>query len=241
MELDYSKRCKQLKKSIRDDVRWYEDGKIDTEVFSNAIDDLKTAGNLQLEKAQKINAEYEAALAENKDKKAIEAIREKGDELNRKTLKAYKVLQDEFLCMMEGSTVVLYNEAPQLNLESLDACIKALKKEDFGAYMENAWKVNTALDYVGYSFSEEVCEGILAANFPKFADAENIVKDNRLYEKAPEPAYTYMTCFNLVNENITMADALPDYEKARAAQIEQLKGAIDREIAGIGEITDILK
>lgn len=241
MELDYSKRCKQLKKSINEDATWYKEGNIDVDSFIEAVDNLKTASDSQLNKAKKINDEYAAAVEENKDAETLAQIREKGNALNDISLKAYKVLQDEFLCMMEGSTVVLYNEAPSLNLVGLDACIKALKDEDFDAYMENAWTLNTELDYIAYSFSEEVCEEITKTNFPMFTDDPNAVKDNRLYAKAPEPAYTYMACYNLINGNITMAEALQEYEAARAAQIEQLKGAMDKEIQGANTIAELFK
>lgn len=254
MELDYDARCDALEQSMTGNDALYREAKVDAAGFKAALSDLRTANKAYVEKAQAINAEYEAAFAAKADADALKAIRAKGDALNAVTLKAYKELNDSFLAMSGGSAACMFHEIPQTNIATLDEMIAALNASpyDVERFMSNAWKLNTAVEYMCYEFSREVCLAGIPTGFPGYMnllDKEHkdkfnwAVTDNRMYTKSFAPTDTFGLTYDWIHSDTTglsQSDAAQQYTKARTGQLGYLKEAMDKELKGMQAIKALL-
>lgn len=114
-----------------------------------------------------INSRYEAALADtaagSELQARLDAIRAEGREISRKTLKAFKYIQDHFVGIILTFEIVIKHEAYQRNIVLLEQITDALEsgkmsgdEKDPGA-LDLAWQINGGAEFTYYSFSPETC------------------------------------------------------------------------------------
>ena len=115
-----------------------------------------------------INSRYEAALADtaagSELQARLDAIRAEGREISRKTLKAFKYIQDHFIGIILTFEIVIKHEAYQRNIALLEQITGALEngrlagdEKDPGA-LDLAWQINGSAEFTYYSFSPETCK-----------------------------------------------------------------------------------
>ncbi|MCQ2453994.1 MAG: M28 family peptidase [Clostridia bacterium] len=237
--LDLTQSCADLADAF--DTSYAEEAGVDVEAYAAAMDALNAACEQHNARIADVNARYAAAATqEEKD-----AIRAEGVLLNKTTLAAFKMVQDEFIRIEFSSDVVQRHMGYQDNLCLLDDIIAALEKgelfndEENGA-LDLAWGLNALAEYAYYIFTPEAAD-CLALH----ADAAR--GNAQLWGK--EKGYVYAntwpaTCSLLMKaeeEAADFADELAVYTAERAAQLALLGTELNAEIAAMNSLTELLK
>ena len=155
LELDLNSRCDDFEAAVKDTEKYATKESVET--YKKALTDLREAAAKNLEKAKSINADYEAAYkAEDED--AMKAARAQGVEHNKKSLTAFKYVQDEFMGLADYGDVELHPKGLQNNLDLYGDVVEALS--DGKITEEDVWlaaAINGYYENYAYLFSDEVC------------------------------------------------------------------------------------
>lgn len=171
LEMDLTATCDDISEAF--DAGIAEAAGVDTSKWEPALAHMR--GEVEKLNAQiaDINSRYEAALADGAPQEKLDAIRTEGREVNRKTLKAFKYMQDHFIGIILTFEIVIRHEAYQRNVGLLGQIIGALEKgklsgdeKDPGA-LDLAWQLNGSAEFTYYSFSPETCSAADSTLFEK--------------------------------------------------------------------------
>lgn len=155
LELDFTSRCDDLEDAIKGTKKYATEESV--AAYKAALEDLRTATAENLEAAKGINAEYEEAYAAG-DEEAMAAARAEGVEHNKRTLEAFRYVQDQFVGLADYSTMEIHHKAIQNNLDIYTDVVNALS--DGEVTEDDIWMpsaINSYYEYYAYIFSDEVC------------------------------------------------------------------------------------
>ena len=161
LELDLTATCDDLAEALDEEALTAAGG--DADAYTAGLAAFRAAAEAQNEKIKDLNARYSAALKEGADQTELDALRAEGRELNAVTLKAFKMVQDDFIGILSTSTVVIRHTGYQDNLTLLSSILDALENgelsnDDGTGALDLAWQLNASTEYGYYNFSEEVNE-----------------------------------------------------------------------------------
>ena len=208
-----------------------------------------------------INSRYEAALedtaAGSELQARLDAIRAEGREISRKTLKAFKYIQDHFVGIILTFEIVIKHEAYQRNIVLLEQITDALEsgkmsgdEKDPGA-LDLAWQINGGAEFTYYSFSPETCRAADSTLFEEtnpgrlfwgtgkgftFADTSEATVSLLAKAGAAESAGAdgagqgAASAAGAEKGAAAFADEIAIYRRAIAAQQELLKDSMEAEI-----------
>ena len=208
-----------------------------------------------------INSRYEAALedtaAGSELQARLDAIRAEGREISRKTLKAFKYIQDHFVGIILTFEIVIKHEAYQRNIALLEQITEALEngrlagdEKDPGA-LDLAWQINGGAEFTYYSFSPEACRAADSTLFEEtnpgrlfwgtgkgftFADTSEATVSLLAKAAAAESAGAdgagqgAASAAGAEKGAAAFADEIAIYRRAIAAQQELLKDSMEAEI-----------
>lgn len=155
LTLDFNSRCDDFETAIKDTEKYASKESIEN--YTNALNELRKAAVQNLEKAEQINADYEAAYkAEDED--AMKTARAKGVEHNKQALAAFQYIQDQFMGLADYGDVELHHKGLQNNLDLYTGVVDALR--DGEVTEDDIWlasEINGYYEYYAYLFSDEVC------------------------------------------------------------------------------------
>ncbi len=120
--MDFGTRFEALKETINDEVSG------DNQLAEKAEAAIEAAKPVT-EKINKLNADYEAAVADG-DTATAEDLRNEAIALNSQLHKTYKQVQDQLLHLDGEMTAVFPHETRQANVENLQGAIEALNDGD---------------------------------------------------------------------------------------------------------------
>lgn len=246
LELDITAVCDDLTENLNEEVA--KAAKVNIEAYNKKIAVLQKSADAHNAKISDINAQYEKAVADKASEQEISKIRKEGKQLNKKTLKAFKAIQDEFL---KTDDVTVYIGHPNINnnVEILQGVVGALQKEELYSEDEEtgaldlAWQLNAAHDYNYYLFSKEVGDDI-----ESMYDADK-VSENKSYwgtGKMVPVYYVGDTTYQLVkqaekkNAKINYAKAEKAYRAALNQALKDVKSYAAEERKGMDRIAQIL-
>ena len=247
LELDLAATCKDLKTNLDEDVA--KEAGVDVEAYKAALDKLNAAAQSHNEKISQINEQYEKAVKDKAEDADIARIRDEGKALNKTTLKAFKLVQDEFL---KADDVNVYIGHPTVNnnVKTLKGVIAGLEKKDLynkdeeSGALDIAWTLNSGHDYNYYLFSVKVSDDIA-----KMYDPDKVNKNKTYWgtgKLVPVP-YVGSTTYKLTRQaaaedkNIDYAGAAKVYRAALKDTLGHVKAYADSEIKGMDKLAGILK
>lgn len=233
LKLDFNLRCSELENTIKDQASLYEEAGIQIDIYKEALQAVREAGEAFTKKADEINKAYEKAVEAGKD---TTAIIEEALAFNKQGLAAYKYLQDTFLGMGGDGEVYIFHKIVQDNIDVLDVVIENLEKGNMDAVLENAYAINGGIEYTAYSFSNETTEELLNTSFCEY------VKDNRAYGKKIARVDVYEATHAIITGTNSEAfkEELSIYQTERGRLIPLLKQYMDQEIKGMNELANML-
>ncbi len=151
--LDYTSQYDRLLAALDEEICKAAGG--DTEAYKTALATLKEAASAAKQEIIDLNQEYNTAVIAGDNAKAG-SLKAQARIMNRKNLKAFKYVQDEFLGLMYEQPIVPH-EAPQSNIALMQETITCLKAGDVvTAADEYAWQINNVLEWYNMYFSPEV-------------------------------------------------------------------------------------
>lgn len=152
--LDYTSQYDRLLAAF--DEEFCKEAGGDSAAYLSALNELKAAAESATKKIVDLNKEYNNAVISGADPAKVSQLAQEAKALNKKNLKAFKFAQDQFLGLMYERPIVPH-EAPQENIQLMQAAIKSLKAGDGAtATDEYAWKINNILEWYSMYFSPEV-------------------------------------------------------------------------------------
>lgn len=213
----------------------------DAEAYKNAVKKLGSAAEKAKQRILDLNIRYANAVKEGADPKLIDAVRDEGRNLNFKNLQIFKFAQDAFLGLMYEEPVVPH-EAPQKNIEQMEAVIEALERGDVvTAADEYAWKVNSVFEWYEMYFSPEVMD-VHYDMFYSEANGHNLFwGTNKAFVPAEVSKATRSLMLRYEDEGGDFAEEIAIYKKAIIDQGKVLKDLMAKEINNILEFADMLK
>ncbi len=249
LELDITATCDDIDEAL--DEKMAGAAGADVEGYKAAAADMREAAENLKSQASDINERYEEAVANEASEEELEAIRNEGKALNAKTLEAFKYVQDNLIGLITTETPCIKHLPYQNNVDILNGVTAALEKGELSSEDETsgaldlAWQINGGVEYGYYLFSPETCEeterllseetnpGNVFWGTGKtavFADTSEATM--ALLEKAAAME---------AGEDVTFDEELAIYENAVTAQQQQLKAAMDREIAAMNEFAELYR
>lgn len=247
LELDMTATCDDLAANLNEDVA--KTAGVDTEKYTAEVEKLRAAADAHNQAIADINTRYEDAVASEASKDEIAKIREEGKEINKKSLKAFKAVQDEYL---KTDDIAVYIGHPNINsnVEILQGIIAGLEKKELYAEDEEsgaldiAWGLNSGHDYLYYNFNKEVGDRSVVQ-----FDSDKVPANKSYWgTNAMVPVY-YVgdTTYELVrqaaaeNPDIDYDAAIAVYKEALEEALDDVEDYSEAEMEGMAKIANILK
>lgn len=247
LELDIQTACSDLEENFDEEIA--NKAGVDTAAYMDSLKDFKEAAGNHNDKIADLNDRYEKAVEENASDKDIEELREEGAALNKITLEAFKIIQEE---CTKTDDVDVYTGHPNLdaNISSLEGMITALEQEELYAEDEEsgaldiAWTLNGEKDYAYYLFDQRVGDDIIAQYDPEK------LSDNKAYwalDRMIPVCYVGETTYDLVrqaddeNDDIDYEGAIKTYKDQLNKLLPYVKTYSDQEMAAMKTVTDMFK
>ena len=155
-QMDFELRIKELRKAIADEGIYK---KADVKAYKAAVNRLETATKGYTRKINNINTRYQEAVLSGANASKIKKIRDEGIALNKKSLKLFQLLQDEFIAFEGSYDCTLKHAAPQNTYNYLDNMIACFDGDgnlvDKETFKNNALSINMSIDKVAADFSRD--------------------------------------------------------------------------------------
>ncbi len=239
LRLDLTNSCSDLIDAF--DEQYAAEAGVHVEAWKEAYAAMAAACEQHNARIDDLNARYAAAdTQEEKD-----ALRAEGVLLNKTTLAAFKMVQDEFIRIEFSSDVVERHVGYQDNLYLLDGIIAALEngelfnEEETGA-LDLAWGLNALAEYAYYIFTPESADCLALHADAARGNAQLWGKGKGFVYTNTWPA-TASLLMKAEEETADFADELTVYTAERAAQLELLGTELNAEIAAMNSLTELLK
>ncbi len=237
--LDFSSQYDRLLSALNEDVSMAAGA--DVEGYKKALEKLSKAADLAKEKIFDVNIRYANALKSGAEQSLIDTLRTEGRVLNSENLRIFKFVQDAFLGLMYEEPVVPH-EAPQRNIEEIEAVIEALESGDVvTAVDEYAWMINSVFEWYEMYFSPQVMD-VHYDMFYGDANRNNLFwGTNKAFVPAKVSEATRSLFLRYDEENGDFTKEIGIYKKAIKDQREVLKDLMAKEIIEILKFADMLK
>ena len=246
LELDFNARCDELLAEADGLEDFLPADKQDLAAdYVAGVKAVRAAGNANLKKARQINAAYAKAVAAGKD---TSDLIQQGTELNKKTLKAFRDLEDGVMGIIGSDTYMALHTTALASMGPLQAALADLKAgkvtadpEDPECTLATIAGINGGMEFVAYSFSkfsyDELQDSIDCAN--------EHIQDTWGYNKAVPTVDLYEATTAIFPEmekddpdySVTIAG----YEAAYDTFQGELVKALEKEIAGLATAAGTLK
>ncbi len=194
--------------------------------------------------ANDINERYLKAVAENNTEEAA-AIQQEGIAYNLKVHEVFKAVQDDFIGIEASSTIVNKHTGYQDNLEVLDGVIAALEQgvlsneEETGA-LDLAYLLNGVVEYNYYIFSPSAA--LMNENHTnKAADGFKWWGQNKCFYSTNTGFATASLVSKAEEESPDFTEELNVYRASRAEQLKYFAEEVDKEIAAMASIVELMK
>ena len=260
LEMDLTATCDDIAEAF--DAGIAESAGIDKTDWDAALAKMRAEAESLNAQIADINGRYDAALAgagnaadeaaDSTLRAELDAIRAEGRELSRKTLKAFKYIQDHFVGIILTFEITVKHEAYQRNTALLEQIIGALEngklsgdEKDPGA-LDLACQLNGGAEFSYYSFSPEACRAADMTLFEEtnpgrlfwgtgkgftFADTSEATVSLLAKAAAAESAGADGAGAGAAEKSAdAFADEIAIYRKALASQRELLKASLQAEI-----------
>ncbi|MCQ4637478.1 M28 family metallopeptidase [Anaerovorax odorimutans] len=249
LPLDLTATCDDLDEALNEDMA--KAAGADSTAYKTAVSNLRNAAEGWNKKIADINDRYEKAVSDGEPEETLQAIREEGKALNKKTLEAFKYVQDHFIGIILTSDVVVKHLAYQSNIELISGVTAALEKGDLSnedeksGALDIAWNINGGAEFGYYNFSPETCK----ASENTLLEKTN--KGNIFWGtgKGSELADTKDATLSILEKAATVEKGgkatyekeLSIYGKALKQQQNGLKNTMAAETKAMGELNEMLK
>ena len=246
LELDIASRCDALAAQIEGTESYLSEDKQELiEQYNENLEALKTAGAEQLKKAQDINAEYEEAYNGEASAEELSAIRAKGTELNKVTLEAFRVMEDELMGIIGSDSSMALHVTAQ---NTLDCYSKAIEDMKAGKVTDEGDDCTLATIAGIGGGTEFTAFGYSKYSYDKLLEAVNcdVVKDTWGYGKSVRLQDTYEATQNVLAQlygegKADYSASIEGYEAAAEKVKAELVTSLEKEIAGMEKAAQLFK
>ncbi len=249
LELDLTATVDDIDEALNEELA--KSAGVDVKEYKEASAELRAAAENLNKQISDINSRYEEAVENGASDKELENIKAEGREINKKTLEAFKYMQDNFIGIILTSDMVIKHIPYQTNIEILDGIVTALEKGELSSKDETsgaldlAWQINGGAEFGYYNFSPETCE----ASDKTLLEETNPGNIFWGTGKGSELADTSSATISLLEkagaletgEEVVFDEEIEVYKSAITAQTDELKKTMDKEIAAMKELTILLK
>ncbi len=246
LELDISARCDALAEQIEGTAEYLDDDQQNLiNQYKENLEAMKQAGADRLAKAQEINAKYEEAYNNDGEAEELSAIIAEGTELNKSTLEAFRIMEDELMGIIGSDTYMALHVTAQNTLDGYSRVIEDMKSGEVTDEGEDCTLAAMAgigggTEYTAFGYSKYSYDKLLeSVNCDVVKDTWGEGKSVRLYD-------TYDATQNVLAQ--LYADGKADYSasvesyEAAAAKVKtELVKFIEQETAGMEKAAAVLK
>lgn len=246
LELDFTARCNALEEQLEGTDAYLTDEQKDLiDQYKSNLKALRESGAAQLEKAQAINAEYEEAYNNGASEEELSAITAKGVELNKVTLQAFRVLEDELMGMIGSDTNMALHITAQSSLDAYAAVLADLESGEVTDEGDDCTLATMAGIGGGTAYT---AFGYSTYSYDKLLEAVNcdVVTDVWNYGKSAVVQDDYEAIQNVFSQ--FYGEGKADYSasiEAFTASSDAVKAELvtylEKEIAGIAKAAELLK
>ena len=243
LELDLTATCDDLEEAI--DETQFKQAKADIKGYRAALKKLRAAAEGWNRKITEANRSYVKAVARDVPRKKLAALRKESAALNRKTLVAFKFIQDTFVGIQPNSDVVVRHVGYQENTALLSSIVNALKKGDLfneketGA-LDLAKSLNGSTEYGYYLFSPEAMDRS-RAHVDASSDVRKFWAEEKCYVQAKTSQATISLLEKSGDADATFPTELRAYRAALESQRKQLAAVVKQETSDMETLAEMLR
>jgi len=245
LELDFTARCEMLTESLEGTASYLSDDEQELiDEYTENIEALQAAGEAQLENAQAINDEYEEAYNNDATAEEPSEITAKGVELNKTTLEAFRVLEDEVMGMIGSDTYMTLHTTAQSTLDAYSSVISDMESGEVTDDSDDCTLATMATiggytGYTAFSYSEY--------SYDRLLEAVNcdVVTDTWGYGKSARVIDDYDAIQEVLAQlygegDADYSSAIAQLEESSETMTEQLVKYVKQEVAGVAEAASVL-
>lgn len=155
-QMDFTLRIAELKSLIEDESMYRS---VDIKAYKEAIANLETVNKKYTAKVNSINNRYQEAVLSGASKSEISKIRAEGTALNKKSMRLFQYLQDEFIAFEGSYDCTIKHAAPANTYHYLQNMLECFDETgnltDKARFTENAVAINKYIDKVALDFSKD--------------------------------------------------------------------------------------
>ncbi len=234
--LDFTARLDAMKEKI--DKEAFEIADVPTDTLVAEIDKAIQAAETVNKHVKEMNHDYLAALQEE-DYAAAKKLYNESRKLNSGLLEAFKHSEDQFTRLTWEDGNIFPHEHAQGNILNLQASIDGLEEGDIATPLdEHLWLIDN--NWYAYDFEKEVfdyfTDYVLEASPDKLTWGEGrIVGHVDLYDLI----HSLKDKRDIENADVT--EEITQLQKVLEDQKSLLKSTVDKQVAGIAELTRLLE
>ena len=243
LELDMTCTCDDLEANLAPKIA--KKAGVDVDAYNAEAEKMRTAAQGLNDQINKVNSDYEKAVKNGGSDEDIAALRDEGKALNKKSLAAFKEVQNQYL---KADDVNVYIGHPTVNdnARTLTKTIAALDKKDLtndkgSGVLDIIGNLNSYHDWAYASFSKKVGDDINAQY-----DPEKLSKDLSYWgtDKLVPVVYVGDTTYELYHTDkadIDYTAAKTVYQEALDGVYKSIKTYCDQEVSGMQKISEMMQ
>ena len=245
LELDFTARCDELEAEAEDlEAFLPEDQQGMAARYRDDLAAFREAADAQLAKAQELNAAYAKAAKAGED---TADLYKQGAELNQKTLKAFRTLEDEEMGIIGSDTYMALHTTAVASMGAIQAVLPDLESGNVttepmdDCTLATIASLNGMAEFTAFSYSKFSYDELQKS----INCTDEHIQDTWGYNKAVPVVDTYAATTNVLAQ---LEEETPDYSasidgyKAAYAELQtNLVSVLGKEINGFGAAIDDLK
>lgn len=245
LELDFTARCDEFEAEADGLEDFLPEEKTSlSQQYLDGVGTFRTAAGTQLTKAKEINKAYETAV---KDGKSTKAILAQGAALNKKTLKAFRTLEDEEMGIIGSDTYMTLHTTATASMGAIQAAIADMEA---GNVTDDGDECTLATIASINGMSEFVAFGYSKFSYDELQRSINCttehIQDTWGYNKAVPVIDLYDATANVLaqlygEETPKYSDSIAAYKEGYNTLQKGLLTVLDKEVNGLDSATKAIQ
>lgn len=246
LELNFAARCDALEAQLEGtDAYLTDEQKELIDQYTENLNAMREAGTMQLEKAQAINAEYEVAYNNGASDEELSSIAAKGIELNKTTLQAFRVMEDELMGVIGSDTDMALHITAQSSLDAYSAVLADLESgevtdEGDDCTLAVMAGIGGGTAYAAYGYSAYSYDKLLeSVNCDKVTDVWSYGKSAKVYNDYEAVQNVLAQLYS--EGKADYSESVSGFNDSSDALKAELVTYLEKEIAGMAKAAELLK
>ena len=241
--LDLSATCDELEQALQE--KQAREAGVDVDAYQAALTGLRQEVKDWNRRIDSVNASYEQAVHLGASQEELDRLRAQGEELNRTSRKAFRLIQEELMGVQGKDRLVVRHVGYQENVALLTDLIAALEKgelfnEKGNGALDLARKLNAGTESCYFSFTTEAVDES-RAHLDAAEENRKFWSEGKGYVLTETAQATVSLLERAEDPSASTTKERKLFREEREDQLKRMAKEMEREQKGISELTRMLQ